>query len=249
MTTNCFFFNAKKCFIVFLLLFSSPAVFAGTPLEGKWLSGDNSGLVFTGSQYQVIDNGQVVDRGVFTLQENVLIAQSQVSNETIYYLYQCQNGVLMMQDEFGQAYQFQLSSKTGSMPNVPPQQKQSSPNQSVGQQTPAQVVQFLAGRWKDIRSSGHTIIEIQANGTFSYYSDSTASGDFSNQYGNTGSWGYGSQNSLNGRWTAKGSAQQGTIYYQAQNGEQGTLDYQVMNENGQIFWNECYFDGTLYQRQ
>ena len=114
----------------------------------------------------------------------------------------------------------------------------------------SQVTSYLTGTWKDIRSSGHTIISLSANGTFSYYSDYAASGNFSNSWTGeqTGNWGYSNNNETRGRWEAKGTPKAGTIYYQAQDGSQGTLDYRVLIENGKIYWNEYYFDRKLYSR-
>lgn len=236
------------CLIVLLQGFETAT--AQVSLDGQWVSADNTTVVFAQNQYSLYENGSQTDRGTYFINGNVLTTQSAVTGGANQYAYQYQNNILLLQDSYGQVYQFKRSSSAGGF-QAPQQQMPTSPGLqgNTNQNTQNQIVRFLAGTWKDIRSSGHTIIEIRADGTFSYYSDSAASGQFSNQYGPTGSWGYGNQGGTQGRWQARGTPQRGTIYYQTQSGEQGTMDFQVMTENGQIFWNECYFDGTLYQRQ
>ncbi|MCP3872707.1 MAG: hypothetical protein GY699_06065 [Desulfobacteraceae bacterium] len=231
-------------YLTFLIVLFCPAlVFSASQLEGSWSSVDNSNVIFKGNQYQLSEYGQIVDKGTFSVQGNILTTKSQVSGMADQYAFECQNNSLSLRDNYGQFYQFNRSTATNTIKHPQQQQGVNGPN------TPTQITQFLSGRWKDIRSSGHTIIEIHSNGTFAYYSDSTASGNYSNQYGKTGSWGYGNQNNLQGRWQANGTPQRGTIFYQSPNGEKGTLNYKVMVENGNVYRNECYFDGTLYQRQ
>ena len=215
--------------------------------------------MFQGQQYQLIQYGQVIDSGSLMIQGNNLAMKSSVTGMVQQYVFQLQGGDLYLQDAYGQFYQFSRSSQQGGM-GAPGQgsgydyQGQQGgmgyQGQGGGGGNTAEIMRTLAGSWKDIRSTGNTIITLNQNGTFSYYSDYASGGDFSNQYGDvTGNWGYGNQGGMQGRWTAQGTPQRGTIYYQSQNGEQGTLDYQVMVEKGQVFWNEIYFDGTLYSRQ
>jgi hypothetical protein len=242
--------TAGLLFLLSLIIYSQAAL-ANTGLEGAWSSQDNIAVIFRGNQYQLSENDQVVDKGTFQIQGNVLTTQSAVSGSADLYAFQRQGKILYLQDVYGQVYQFNRTGTAGGLKNRPSSQPPANgyQHQNLTGGTSAQITRVLVGKWKDIRSSGHTIIEIYADGTFSYYSDSTASGQFYNQYGeNTGNWGYGNQNSTRGRWTAKGTPHEGTIYYQSQNGEQGTLDYQIMIENGRTYWNECYFDGTLYHR-
>ncbi len=103
----------------------------------------------------------------------------------------------------------------------------------------------LLGKWKDIRSSGHTIIVLMADGTYSYYSDFAAG---NSAQGDT-NWGYGNSSRDRGTWKAVGTPRRGTIYYQSQQGGSDTLSYQVHVENGRTYWGEYYFDGKLYVKQ
>lgn len=103
----------------------------------------------------------------------------------------------------------------------------------------------LIGKWKDIRSSGNTIIELFSNGQYSYYSDYSAGNSSSGQT----NWGYGNSNTDRGTWKAQGTARQGTIYYQSQDGSRDTLSYHVHVEKGQTYWSEYIFDGKIYVKQ
>ncbi len=103
----------------------------------------------------------------------------------------------------------------------------------------------LVGEWKDIRSSGNTIITLAGNGQYSYYSDYAAG----NSTAGETNWGTAGSNSNRGTWRAKGTPQSGTIFYRSQDGSSDTLTYQVHIENGRTYWGEYYFDGTIYVKQ
>lgn len=103
----------------------------------------------------------------------------------------------------------------------------------------------LVGEWKDIRSSGNTVITLAADGSYSYYSDFAAG----NSSAGATNWGTASSNSDRGRWHAKGNPRAGTIFYRSQDGRADTLSYQVHVENGRTYWGEYYFDGTIYVKQ
>jgi len=103
----------------------------------------------------------------------------------------------------------------------------------------------LVGEWKDIRSSGNTVITLAGNGQYSYYSDFAAG----NSTAGETNWGTASSNNSRGTWRAQGTPRAGTIFYRSQDGSSDTLSYQVHVENGQTFWGEYYFDGTIYVKQ
>lgn len=226
---------------------------AATGLDGSWSSSDGSTVIFQGKQYQISENGQVIDAGTLTIQGNILKTQSSVTNMPGQYIFQIKSNILYLQDAYGEVYQFNRSGQQSGSAFGQQGQQSNQGNQAqtgTGGSTSSEIVRVLAGTWKDIRSSGNTVITINSNGTFSYYSDYATWGSSSDQFGDTtGSWGTGNQKGMQGRWTAQGTPQKGTILYQSQSGEQGTLSYQVNIENGQVYWNECYFDGALYSRQ
>lgn len=103
----------------------------------------------------------------------------------------------------------------------------------------------LVGEWKDIRSSGNTIITLMGNGQYAYYSDFAAG----NSTAGETNWGAANANSNRGTWRAKGTARVGTIFYKSQDGSSDTLSYQVHVEKGRTYWGEYYFDGTIYVKQ
>jgi len=103
----------------------------------------------------------------------------------------------------------------------------------------------LVGEWKDIRSSGNTIITLMGNGQYAYYSDFAAG----NSAAGETNWSTANANSNRGTWRAKGTPRAGTIFYNSQDGTSDTLSYQVHVENGQTYWGEYYFDGMIYVKQ
>ncbi len=103
----------------------------------------------------------------------------------------------------------------------------------------------LIGEWKDIRSSGNTVITLGADGRYAYYSDFAAG----NSNAGETNWGTANSNSDRGTWRAQGTARAGTIFYKSADGSSDTLTYQVHVENGRTYWGEYYFDGTIYVKQ
>ncbi len=103
----------------------------------------------------------------------------------------------------------------------------------------------LVGRWKDIRSSGQTVIVLTGDGRYSYYSDFAAGNSASGQT----NWGYGRSANDEGSWRAQGTPRAGTIFYTSRDGSSDTLSYQVHVENGKTYWREYYFGGKLYVKQ
>jgi len=211
------------CFCLFVCVFNTASF--GDSLLGNWVYQSPQGnltLQFT-STSQLTFNG---DPAYYQIQGNNIIVSA--DGETMYYPYSLQNNELLVTFPEGTRVSFTKSEGTTAVAA------------SV-----AGVFQELVGRWKDIRSSGHTIIELKASGQFSYYSDYVAG----NSNAGETNWGSGNSSNARGSWQARGTAQQGTIYYQTEDGGQNTLDYRMHVEKGQVYWNECFFDGQLYQKQ
>jgi len=103
----------------------------------------------------------------------------------------------------------------------------------------------LVGEWKDIRSSGNTVITLGADGQYVYYSDFAAG----NSSAGAANWGTAGSSSDRGTWRARGTARAGTIFYKSQDGSSDTLNYEVHVENGRTYWGEYYFAGTIYVKQ
>lgn len=204
----------------------SAASGANNSLTGNWIYKSVNGnltLQFTSSN-QLTFNG---DPASYEIRGNSIVVSA--DGETQSYPYSLKNRQLLITFPDGTQVPFAKSdSAVTTMTNA------------SGQTFPQ-----LIGRWKDIRSSGNTIIELFANGQFSYYSDYAAGNS------NTGqtNWGYSNSSGNKGTWIARGTAAKGTIYYQASDGSRDTLSYQVHVERGQTYWNEYYFDGKLYSKQ
>lgn len=217
-----------------LLLCSVATAGTGDSLLGSWVYQSPQGymnLQFNSTSQLTLDG----DPAYYQIQGNNLIVTAE--GETMSYPYSLQNNQLLVTFPDGTQLMFVRSGTP------------SSTGAGTSSVAPAaaggKVFQELVGRWKDIRSSGHTIIELFANGQFSYYSDYAAS----NSNAGETNWGYGNSSGTRGTWQARGTAQQGVIYYQSEDGSQDTLDYRFQVEKGQVFWRECYFEGKLYQKQ
>ncbi len=118
-------------------------------------------------------------------------------------------------------------------------------NQAPAPAAMGNIFSQLVGEWKDIRSSGNTVITLGADGQYVYYSDFAAG----NSAAGETNWGMANSSADRGTWRARGTARAGTIFYKSQDGSSGTLTYQVHIENGRIYWGEYYFDGTIYVKQ
>jgi len=101
----------------------------------------------------------------------------------------------------------------------------------------------LAGTWVTMTKSTETTLTLAPNGQFST--------GYVAGYGGTesGQWGLARDDHSSGTWTASGSREQGTITLVYGNGKRETIQYKVHVENGEVYWNEYWFNGDLYGRQ
>ncbi len=111
------------------------------------------------------------------------------------------------------------------------------------------LVQFFSGVWVTSSTNTYTKVYLYPDGTWSDHYEASYSGDFSNSGGNTGSWGAGGAQNSRGRWRVSGNRDQGQLLLIYPNGEQEAYQYQVHVENGQKYYSEYYFNGTLFHRQ
>ena len=104
------------------------------------------------------------------------------------------------------------------------------------------LMQYFAGRWKTVTKNSETIAVLYPNGNFSMR--------YSNSYGgNNGEWGVAGDENSSGRWAVRGSRRSGVLVLTYQDGSQDTLNYYVHVKNGQTYWKEYYFGGTLYWKE
>ena len=111
------------------------------------------------------------------------------------------------------------------------------------------LVQFFSGVWVTSSTNTHTKVYLYPDGTWSDHYEASYSGNYSNSGGNTGSWGAGGAQNSRGRWRVSGNRDQGQLILIYPNGEQEAYQYQVHVENGQKYYSEYYFNGTLFHRQ
>jgi hypothetical protein len=110
------------------------------------------------------------------------------------------------------------------------------------------LVQFFADIWVTTSTNTSTQVYLYPDGTWSDHYEASYSGDFSNSGGNTGSWGAGGAQNSRGRWRVSGTRDQGRLILIYPNGEQEVYQYHVHEENGQKYYSEYYFNGTLFHR-
>lgn len=102
---------------------------------------------------------------------------------------------------------------------------------------------YLAGTWVTMTKSTETTLTLTADGQFSTGYVAGYSGTESGQ------WGLAREDHSSGRWTSSGSRERGTITLVYGNGKQEMIQYKVQVENGEVYWNEYWFNGELYGRR
>ena len=115
----------------------------------------------------------------------------------------------------------------------------------VKEQPNANLKQRFIGQWKSWSKYSESTVYLYPNGT---YTDSSSS-SYGNADASAGAvWGAASDSGGSGRWSVRGNARHGTLTFHNTDGSSGSYEYNVHVEKGQTYWNEYYFDNTLYQR-
>ena len=109
------------------------------------------------------------------------------------------------------------------------------------------VAQYFVGTWVTMTTNTQTSYTLSADGTFTGDYEVSYSGNRAAD-GTTG-WGLARQNQERGRWTVRGTREQGVVILRYPDGRQETVEYRVHVEKGETYWNEYWFDGTLYGRR
>lgn len=112
------------------------------------------------------------------------------------------------------------------------------------------LIQFFADTWVSTTTNTSSYVYLYADGTYSLHDESGYSGNFTDGGGNnTGNWGAGGQQNGRGRWSVQGNKDQGQIISISPSGERTVYAYRVHMENGQKYYSEYFFNGTLYHRK
>jgi len=101
------------------------------------------------------------------------------------------------------------------------------------------LLQHFAGTWKSYSKHTERTVQLRPDGT--YYDLYTSS------YGGSG-WVAGGDSRASGRWTVQGDRSAGVMTFTDDEGATA-VRYQVHQDKGQVYWNEYFFDGTLYGKQ
>lgn len=109
----------------------------------------------------------------------------------------------------------------------------------------------FTGAWVSFTSNTESYMTLMGNGEYSDSYVSSYSGDFSDSSSGeqTGSWGIAGEDQKRGHWTVRGNKNKGTIYLTTADESKHEMYYEVHVENGQVYWNEYYFNGKLYSKQ
>ena len=112
------------------------------------------------------------------------------------------------------------------------------------------LMQAFAGTWVTMTTNTETRVTLSPDGGYYENYEASYSGSSSDGLGNQDmAWGTAGNNQSQGRWTAQGSREQGVITITYNNGNTTSVEYRVHVENGETYWNEYYFNGTLYGRE
>ncbi len=112
------------------------------------------------------------------------------------------------------------------------------------------LMRFFADTWVTTTTNTSTYVTLYADGTWSDNSESSYSGNFTDGGGsNIGSWGNAGQQQSRGRWSVTGTRDQGQLTTISANGERNVYQYRVHIENGQKYYSEYFFNGTLFHRR
>ena len=114
----------------------------------------------------------------------------------------------------------------------------------------SELMQFFADVWVTTTTNTSSYVYLYADGTWSNRDESYYSGNFNDGGGNvTGNWGAGGQRNSRGKWSVRGNRDQGRLITISPSGERSVYEYHVHIENGQKYYSEYYFNGTLYHRK
>ncbi len=103
------------------------------------------------------------------------------------------------------------------------------------------LIKHFAGTWKNYTKYTETMVVLYPDGSYgSRYSSSYSSAEPGEE------WGAAADVHRQGRWTVQGTLEQGIITCITEDGSEVKYQYQVHVENGEIYWNEYYFNGDLY---
>jgi hypothetical protein len=105
----------------------------------------------------------------------------------------------------------------------------------------ATLVQHFAGNWWNATRNTETCVRLAPDGRF--YENYTASYA---EASSTPAWGIARDDNSSGRWTVQGTREQGVITFIYSSGKRDNVPYRVHVERGQTYWNEYFFNGTLY---
>jgi hypothetical protein len=111
----------------------------------------------------------------------------------------------------------------------------------IGESGVSDVASHFIGTWKNYTQNTETMVALYPNGTYGYrYTSNYSSSEPGEE------WGTAADQHARGTWTVQGTRERGVLIFTDQDGSQSRYEYEVHVENGQVYWNEYYFNGNLY---
>ena len=118
--------------------------------------------------------------------------------------------------------------------------------QTGGNSADAALTAHFTGIWMTWTKNTQTKAYLAPDGTYYQNYEASYSGGANDP---SGAWGTAREDRTQARWTVQGNRHSGVLVLTYADGSTDHVRYQVHEENGQIYWSEYYFEGTLYAKQ
>ncbi len=209
-------------------------------IDGTWFGQEGDTLVMSNHRYQVTEDGEILDTGVFEIQGNQLVTQSQLTGLVMSYRLQVQGNLLRLYEPgSGATYQYRRqSSETDTRQHQPPSQPSGPAREESAQNHLLQgrlcSYSGSSGSYSGTSSSSSTRVFFDGNGGFQYGSESSMSSSAGGYYSETPY--------AQGRYQVQGN----TVLLQFADGSSGSAAI-YERRHGQI--SALTYEGTIYAQQ
>jgi hypothetical protein len=220
----------KKTFLrICALVFIPLLLIAGgiNDLLGKWefTSEEGSVTLEFKSATLLVYNGEQIG---FELAEGIIRVEDEIFG-WVDYPYALEGGVLTINYPEGYSLQFKKAKPEGKG------------SKEKGSAAVSGLAAHFVGTWKNYTQNTETMVVLYPKGTYGYrYTSSYGSAESGEE------WGAAGEQHAQGTWKVQGTREQGVIVFTGNDGSQTEYNYQVHVENGEVYWNEYYFNGNLY---
>jgi hypothetical protein len=197
-------------------------------LEGLWHSGDGESLSIEAGTYRIVQNGQEIDSGTYTVQGDRISVKSRNTGDVTPFIFKVEGDRLQLQDENGGVYDYRRAS-VGATAQYRPQQP-STQADSQNARLRGKYCSYSSSYGGGYASSNWAYFD--GSGTFSYGSSAYSGGSAGSYYGNDGA--------NRGRYSVQGN----TIVLQFGNGSSDQARVYNQTDDGRI--TEVEYGGQVY---